>query len=95
MMQQHRQNLLCWIALLLIAAAEFIASRLPIPHHARPLLVAPAVLMATLIALGFMRLASAPSIARCFVIAGMFWLAVLLGLAIVDPLTRAVYGVMD
>lgn len=33
---------------------------------------------------------SAPAIARCFAIAGMFWLTILLGLALTDPLTRAV-----
>lgn len=62
-----------------------------------PLRPAPAsgALVAALIALGFMQLASAPSITRSFAIAGVLWLTVLLGLAIMDPLTRASYGVVE
>jgi hypothetical protein len=50
--------------------------------------------MAILVALGFMRLLTAPDIARGFAIAGVFWLTVLLGLVMTDPLTRAVYTVI-
>jgi hypothetical protein len=40
-----------------------------------------------------MRLPGAPHIARGFAVAGVFWLAVLLGLAIMDPTTRTFYAV--
>jgi hypothetical protein len=50
--------------------------------------------MAVLVALGFMRLLTAPDIAKSFAIAGIFWLTVLLGLVMTDPLTRAVYAVI-
>lgn len=85
--------MLSWLGLLLIEAVGIVASLLPIPHAARPLV--PAALMATLLAFGFMQLASAPSSARCFAIAGVFWFTVPLGLTIIDPLTRAVYGVTN
>jgi len=51
--------------------------------------------MAILVALGYMRLLDAPSIARGFAVAGMFWLAILLGLAMTDPLTRTVYTIIQ
>ena len=95
MTKQHRQNLLIWMGLLLVGAAEIAISQIPMPRGARPLLMTPAVLMAVLIGLGYMRLASAPPIARAFAIAGMFWLVVLLSLAMMDPLTRAFYGVIE
>ncbi len=50
--------------------------------------------MAAIVALGYMRLLTAPDIAKGFAIAGIFWLTVLLGLAMTDPLTRAVYAVI-
>ena len=57
------------------------------------ILMLPSVIMAVLVALGYMRLLSAPDIAKGFAIAGLFWLTVLLGLAMTDPMTRAVYAV--
>jgi caa(3)-type oxidase subunit IV len=93
MRRQHRLNLLIWLALLLIAAIELGASFLPIPWHIRPALILPSVLMALFVALGYMRLPAAPDLAKAFAIAGVFWLAVLLGLAMTDPLTRAIYAV--
>ncbi len=89
-----RTDLLTWAALLLAAALEFGVSFLPIPTFVRPILILPSVAMAVMVALGFMRLLSAPDIAKGFAIAGIFWLTVLLGLAMTDPLTRAVYAVV-
>jgi hypothetical protein len=94
MKSRHRSNLLIWMAMLLAGAAEFAASFLPIPTHLRPILMLPSVGMAVLVALGFMRLLTAPDIAKGFAVAGVFWLTVLLGLAMTDPLTRAVYAVI-
>jgi caa(3)-type oxidase subunit IV len=93
MRQRHRLDLLVWMALLCVAVLEIGASFLPIPAGARTILALPAAIMACLVALGYMRLLSAPVIARGFAVAGIFWLAVLLGLAMIDPLTRTVYAV--
>lgn len=92
MKPRHRSDLLTWVGLLLAASVEFGVSFLAIPHDVRPLLILPSVGMAVLVALGFMRLLTAPDLAKGFVIGGIFWLTVLLGLAMTDPLTRAVYA---
>jgi hypothetical protein len=93
MSPRHRSDLLIWLGLLLAAALEFGLSFLAIPHGMRPILLLPPVGMAVLVTLGFMRLLCAPDIAKGFAIAGIFWLTVLLGLAMTDPMTRAVYAV--
>jgi caa(3)-type oxidase subunit IV len=93
MRRQHRFNLIIWLALLLSAAIEFGASFLSIPAEIRPVLILPAVMMASLVSLGYMRLPTAPDLAKAFAIAGVFWLTILLGLAMTDPLTRAIYPV--
>jgi caa(3)-type oxidase subunit IV len=93
MRRQQRFDLMIWLALLLSAAIEFGASLLPIPAAIRPVLILPAVVMALLVSLGYMRLPTAPDLAKAFAIAGIFWLTILLGLAMTDPLTRAVYAV--
>ena len=94
MRKQHRLNLQIWLALLIVAAAEFGASMLPIPAELRPILILPAATMAAIVALGYMRLLDAPDLARGFAVAGIFWLVVLLGLTMTDPLTRTIYTVM-
>jgi hypothetical protein len=94
MKPRHRSGLLTWVALLLAATVEFGVSFLSIPNGVRPILILPSVGMAILVALGFMRLLAAPDIAKSFAIAGIFWLTVLLGLVMTDPLTRAVYAVI-
>lgn len=93
MKKRHRFNLLVWLVLLCIAALEFGGSFLPIPAGTRPILALAAATMAVVVALCYMRLLDAPAIARGFAVAGIFWLAILLGLAMNDPLTRAVYAV--
>lgn len=94
MKPRHRADLMTWVALLAAAALEFGVSFLTIPHSIRPILILPSVGMAILVVLGFMRLLTAPDIAKGFAIAGIFWLTVLLGLVMTDPLTRAVYVVI-
>jgi hypothetical protein len=93
-MKPHRFHLLIWLALVLSAALEFGVSFLAIPRDVRPILILPSAGMVVLVALGFMRLLMAPDIAKGFAIGGIFWLTVLLGLAMTDPLTRAVYAVI-
>jgi caa(3)-type oxidase subunit IV len=91
-MRRHRLDLLIWLALLLLGAMEFAASFLPLPAGTRPILMLPAATMAAVVALGYMRLLSAPDLGRAFAIAGIFWLTILLGLAMTDPLTRTIYA---
>jgi caa(3)-type oxidase subunit IV len=93
MRKRHRLDLLIWLALLCVAMLEIGASFLPMAAGTRPILALPAAIMAALVAAGYMRLLSAPVIARGFAIAGAFWLAILLGLAMTDPLTRTIYTV--
>ena len=91
MRREHRQLLLCWAVLLVLGALEFVGGFLPFARGLRPLLLLPACCMAVLIGVMFMDLRRAPTLARGFAIVGLFWLAVLLGLGMVDPLTRAIY----
>jgi hypothetical protein len=49
--------------------------------------------MVALVAFGFMEIAEAPQAARLFAVASLLWLAILLGLGSVDPLTRTDYAV--
>ena len=93
-MRRHRLDLLIWLTLLIVAALEFWISFLPIPADIRPVLMLPAVVMAVMVALGYMHLLTAPDLARGFAVAGIFWLTILLGLAMADPLTRTVYRVV-
>ena len=94
MKRRHRIDMLTWVGLLLAAALELAVSFLSIPSGVRPILVLPSVGMAILVALGFMRLLGAPDIAKAFAIGGIFWLTILLGLAMTDPMTRAIYAVV-
>ncbi len=93
MTKQHRLHILVRIGLLALATIESALSRLAIPAPARPILLLPAAMMATLVALSYMRLLRAPQTAKAFAIVGLFWLTVLLGLTMTDPLTRTVYSV--
>jgi cytochrome c oxidase subunit IV len=91
MSRDHRQLVLCWVLLLVLATLEFAGAFLPLARGWRPLLLLPACCMAALVAVMFMDLRRGPALVRGFAIIGLFWLAVLLGLGMVDPLTRAVY----
>ena len=93
MTKRHRLNLLLWLALVCVAVLEFGLSFLPIPVGTRPILTLPAAAMADLVVLAYMRLLDAPVVARGFAAAGIFWLAILLGLAMIDPLARTIYAV--
>ena len=89
----HRHAMFAWLALLLLAVAEFGGSLIHIDRSLRPLLLLPALAMVTLVGLAFMRVQSGIAAARGFALAGLLWLLLLLGLGTMDPLTRAVYPV--
>jgi len=89
----HRHVLLCWIALLLLAAAELGGSFVHFGRSARDVLLIPALIMVLLVGLMFMRVRRGPHLARSFALAGLLWLLLLLGLGTMDPMTRAVYPV--
>ena len=93
MTKRHLLDMLVWLGLVAIATIEFAMSFLSMPAGVRIILMLSAVAMAALVAFGYMRLLTAPQIAKAFAIAGVFWLTILLGLAMTDPLTRAVYAV--
>jgi cytochrome c oxidase subunit 4 len=80
-----------WLLVLLLGAAEFAASFLPLTRSLRPLVMIPGVLMVVVVAVRFMEVRKGPSIIRAFAAAGIFWLFVLLALGSVDPLTRSDY----
>ena len=80
-----------WLLLLLLGAAEFGASFLPLPRSLRPLVMIPGVLMIILVAVRFMEVRKGPALIRAFAVAAMFWLFVLLALGSIDPLTRKDY----
>jgi cytochrome c oxidase subunit IV len=93
MSSAHRHALFCWVALVLLAAAELVGSFAHVGRSARDLLLIPALVMVFLVGLMFMRLRRAPHLAHGFALAGLLWLLLLLGLGTMDPMTRAVYPV--
>lgn len=84
-----RQLTLAYGALLLLLAFEIWISSQPFDRAFRPLILAPAALMCGVIALVFMELGRGRELARLFAVAALLWLAILLGLGGLDPLTRA------
>lgn len=87
----HRHALFAWLALLLLGVVEIAASVVHFDRSLRPLLLLPALAMVALVGLIFMRVRRSIAPARGFVLAGLVWLLLLLGLGTMDPLTRAVY----
>jgi caa(3)-type oxidase subunit IV len=93
MSKRHRTLLLAWIGLLVIGAVEFGVGMVSFNPSYRPLLMLLAIAMVIVVAVMFMRVESGPGTNRIFAMAGIFWLAILLGLAMMDPMTRNVYPV--
>lgn len=93
MSRQHRNLLAAWMGLLLLGAVEYGCSLLSFNRALRPILLLPALLMVSVVALAFMHVRHGPGVNRAFALAGLFWLTVLLGLGMMDPLTRAIYAV--
>jgi cytochrome c oxidase subunit 4 len=88
-----RRLLIAWIGLMALLGIEVAASLLPWSPWLRPLLLIPAVLMVAIVAVAFMEIARAPSIAWLFATAGLLWLAILLVLGCLDAMTRINYFV--
>jgi cytochrome c oxidase subunit 4 len=74
-----------WLTLLVLVAAEVAAALVAGSGLAAAGI---GVTAAVLVAMTFMRLPSAPRLGAVFAVAGVFWLAVLLGLGGIDPATR-------
>jgi cytochrome c oxidase subunit IV len=91
----HRHALFCWLALLLLAAAEIAGAFIRFDRTLRPLLMLPALGMVVLVGLMFMRMRRGIAVVRGFALAGLMWLLLLLGLGVMDPLTRTVYVVHE
>jgi cytochrome c oxidase subunit IV len=82
-----------FLLLVTLLALEVWMSLLPLSSSVRLLILIPALAMVALVAFGFMEIAEAPQAARLFAVASLLWLAILLGLGSVDPLTRTDYAV--
>jgi cytochrome c oxidase subunit IV len=87
-----RQLTLGFGALFLLLAFEIWISFQPFDRALRPLILVPAALMCGLIARIFMELDRGRELVCLFSIATLLWLAILLGLGALDPLTRVNYG---
>jgi hypothetical protein len=80
-----RSVILTWSSLLILLAVEFFARALPAGGTAALFI---GLGMVIIVSMTFMRLARAPDVASAFALAGVFWLAVLMGLGSLDPATR-------
>jgi cytochrome c oxidase subunit 4 len=80
-----RPVILTWLSLLVLLAVEFFARTLPVGGTAAPFI---GLAMVIIVSMTFTRLPSAPGVASAFALAGVFWLAVLMGLGSLDPATR-------
>jgi cytochrome c oxidase subunit IV len=92
---RFRSLLLAWLLLILLGAAQFGVSFLPLGPSVRPAILTFAAAMIVTVALAFMRINTGPTIVRGFAVAGLFWLIVLVGLGGMDPLTRTDYHVQQ
>jgi cytochrome c oxidase subunit IV len=90
-----RELSLTLLLLFVLLAIEFGMAFLPLPRSLRPLILIPAALMVCVVGSVFMEVRQGPSIVRLFAIAALLWLAILLGLGSLDPLTRKDYLVQD
>jgi cytochrome c oxidase subunit IV len=79
-----------WFVLVLLVGAQLLVSRVLNQGNFAPLI---GVAMAGLVAFVFMDLRRSNNLARIFAIGGVFWLIILLGLGIMDPLTRVQFAV--
>jgi hypothetical protein len=89
-MKTFRPLAFTWLALLVLLAAEAIGALYLGLGDAVPFVGAA---MAALVALVFMRARTTSPLSQIFLIAGVFWLIVLLGLGAMDPITRTDFPV--
>jgi hypothetical protein len=78
-----------------IAGCEFVVSGFQLALANRPVIFVFAFVMVATIALVFMRLYEAPTVAKGFAVMAVFWLVILLGLGSMDALTRSWYPVLQ
>jgi cytochrome c oxidase subunit IV len=79
-----------WLVLVLLVGAQLLVSRVLNQGNFAPLI---GVAMAGLVAFVFMDLRRSNNLARIFALGGVFWLIILLGLGILDPVTRVQFAV--
>jgi hypothetical protein len=79
------RTLLVWLLLLALLGVELAVNGM---HGGGTLTPMIGLAMAALVGFGFMRPRAAPRLAAVFALAGIFWLAVLLGLGGLDQATR-------
>lgn len=91
MNKRARNIVLMWLVLVLLGAIAFGCSFIPMGRDWRIVLILPSVVMAAVIAIGFMEIRRSGALSLAFSVAALFWLCVLLGLGSMDPLTRHVY----
>jgi low temperature requirement protein LtrA len=82
-----------WALLMALAGGEFVVSGMRMHAANRPLLFLFTGVMVFLVGMLFMRLKQAPTVAKGFAVAAVFWLIVLFGLGSMDALTRSWYPV--
>lgn len=82
-----------WVVLVALLGLELGVSFLPMSPALRPLILVPALIMLGVIATSFMQVGRGPVVVRLFAAAGVLWLAILLALGSLDPLTRVLYRV--
>jgi hypothetical protein len=88
-----RRVVIVWLLLALLLAEE-VGAAFAAPARIGPgMVLASGIAMVVVVGFGFMRLRSSPGLAQAFVVAVLFWLALLLGLGSMDPLTRTDYPV--
>lgn len=88
-MTRHFRALLgTWVVLLVLLAGEFGVGFLPLPRSIRPLILIAPVIMVAAVGIMFMQIRKGPITVRLFVVAGLVWLSILLGLGSLDPMTR-------
>lgn len=77
-----------WVLLLVLLGVEFGVGFLPLKPSVRPLILIAPVIMVVAVGIMFMQVKKGPVIVRLFVVAGLIWLCILLGLGSLDPMTR-------
>lgn len=86
-----RELSLALLLLFVLLAIEFGMALLLLPRSLRPLILIPAALMVCVVGSVFMEARQGSVIVRLFIVAGLLWLAILLGLGSLDALTRKDY----
>jgi len=81
----YRPYILTWFVLALLLCLEIVASRVLRFGSAAPVI---GVIMAGLVGVMFMNLRTASGLARIFAVATIVWLVIILGMGVMDPVTR-------